>query len=195
MTLLIGLDLGQAQDYTALAIAEQLQLDGQRHYHFRHLERFPLATPYPVVVSKVCGIYRQLRPSYLIVDNTGVGRAVDDMFRKAGVSPIAVTITGGDSVTREPGGYHVPKRELVGRMQVLLQSKRVKFAETLPEVATLVRELLSFQVKINAKTAHDSYGAWREGTHDDLVLAVALAVWYGESVAGWARGPSKGTWG
>ncbi len=28
--------------------------------------------------------------------------------------------------------------------------------------------------------AHDSYGAWREGTHDDLVLAVALALWAGE---------------
>ena len=25
--------------------------------------------------------------------------------------------------------------------------------------------------------ANDTYGAWREGTHDDLVLAVALAVW------------------
>jgi hypothetical protein len=28
--------------------------------------------------------------------------------------------------------------------------------------------------------AHDSYGAWREGAHDDLVLAVAVAAWYGE---------------
>jgi hypothetical protein len=28
---------------------------------------------------------------------------------------------------------------------------------------------------------HDQHGAWREGTHDDLVLAVALACWYGET--------------
>ena len=33
------------------------------------------------------------------------------------------------------------------------------------------------RLKINLETAHDSYGAWREGTHDDLVLAVALALW------------------
>ncbi len=46
--------------------------------------------------------------------------------------------------------------------------------------ATLTRELLAFQVKISAETAHDSYGAWREGAHDDLVLAVALALWAGE---------------
>ena len=26
--------------------------------------------------------------------------------------------------------------------------------------------------------AHDSYGAWREGDHDDLVLAVSMPVWW-----------------
>ncbi|MEJ7861626.1 MAG: hypothetical protein WKF90_08310 [Pyrinomonadaceae bacterium] len=31
-------------------------------------------------------------------------------------------------------------------------------------------------MKIN-DSAHDTYGAWREGTHDDLVLAAALALW------------------
>jgi len=39
---------------------------------------------------------------------------------------------------------------------------------------------LSFKVKINLKTAHDSYEAWREGQHDDLVLFVALAAWFAE---------------
>jgi len=27
---------------------------------------------------------------------------------------------------------------------------------------------------------HDSYGAWREGAHDDLLLSVALACWAAE---------------
>ena len=35
-------------------------------------------------------------------------------------------------------------------------------------------------MKIDPLTAHDSYGAWREGAHDELVLAVAVACWYGE---------------
>jgi hypothetical protein len=42
---------------------------------------------------------------------------------------------------------------------------------------TLRKELLNFKVKINISTAHDSYEAWREGDHDDLVLAVAMACW------------------
>ena len=39
-------------------------------------------------------------------------------------------------------------------------------------------------MKIDPITAHDSYGAWREGQHDDLVLAVALAVWFAEHGGG-----------
>jgi hypothetical protein len=42
-------------------------------------------------------------------------------------------------------------------------------------------ELLNFKVKIDPKTAHDSYSVWRENPHDDLVFAVALAYWLGEN--------------
>jgi hypothetical protein len=35
-------------------------------------------------------------------------------------------------------------------------------------------------MKVSLDTGHDSYGAWREGTHDDLVLALACALWCGE---------------
>lgn len=51
-------------------------------------------------------------------------------------------------------------------------------------------ELQNFKVKINPETAHDSYGAWREGQHDDLVLAVALGLWVGMYAAGeWRSRP------
>jgi hypothetical protein len=42
----------------------------------------------------------------------------------------------------------------------------------------LRQELLNFRRKINLKTAHDSYEHWREGDHDDLVLAAGLACWW-----------------
>ena len=48
----------------------------------------------------------------------------------------------------------------------------------------LKKELLNFRVKINISTSHDSYEAWREGDHDDLVLAVALACWRARKRAG-----------
>ncbi len=147
----------------------------------RHLERVPLNTPYPAVVDRVQELLATpaLRnQTQLVVDATGVGRPVVDLFEHRGLDPVAITITGGDTVTYERG-WRVPKRDLVGAVAVLLQSDRLRFAERLPEVPTLVRELLAFRVKIDPLTAHDSYGAWREGAHDDLVLALAVAVWHG----------------
>lgn len=90
----------------------------------------------------------------------------------------AVTIHGGDTVTRDGTRYRVPKRDLIGVTQVLLQGERLKIAEALPEAKILVKELLDYRVKIDPTTAHDAYNA-RDGAHDDLVLAVALACWLG----------------
>jgi hypothetical protein len=101
------------------------------------------------------------------------------MFVKLHLYPLGITITGGSEVTRNGGNFKVPKRDLVTNLQVLFQAGRLRVAEGLPEARTLINELLNFRVKITAN-AHDTYEAWREGTHDDLVLAVALACWYGE---------------
>jgi hypothetical protein len=88
---------------------------------------------------------------------------------------------GGDSETRaEGGGLRVPKRDLASAPLVLMQNQQLKIAQEMPLAETLRKELLSFKVKINIATAHDSYEAWREGDHDDLMLAVAMACWCGE---------------
>ncbi len=72
----------------------------------------------------------------------------------------------------------MPKRDLVAAVQVLMQSERLKIARALAEAGTLRQELQNFRVKIDPKTAHDSYSHWREAEHDDLVLATALACWF-----------------
>jgi len=183
----LGLDLGQAQDCTALVVIERIEKPKVKpDFHLRHIQRFQLGTSYPAVVERVKSIITQ-KPlegnAHLVVDATGVGAPVVDLLRQAGLSPVAITITGGDSVHYEERVWRVPKRDLVSTLQVLLQSERLKVAESLREASTLVKELLTFQVKITA-SAHDTYGVWREGVHDDLVLATAIACWYGERVGG-----------
>jgi hypothetical protein len=177
-----GLDLGQSQDYSAVVIAEH-QAPG---YAVRYIHRWPLNTPYPRIVEEVSALLARppLRgDSVLIVDHTGCGRPVLDMIRQAGISPVAVSLHGGDRVSHEGLDYRVPKRDLVGVVAVLLQQHRLQIAEGLPLTAILTHELLAFRVKIDPATAHDSYSAWREQDHDDLVLALALAVWWGEATA------------
>src|SRR5262249_41940183 len=65
-------------------------------------------------------------------------------------------------------------------MQTLVQFRRFHIAPSLPEAVTLGRELQQFRVKVSVLTGNETFEAWRERDHDDLVLAVALACWYGE---------------
>ncbi len=188
-----GLDLGQAADYTALAIVERLDVQppirggsppsqNKPCLHLRHLSRFDLGTPYPAIVqelSKVLAVPPLKGETRLIVDATGVGRPVVDLLRQNELQPIAVTITAGDAeLMLRWDDWRVPKRDLVANLEVLLQTERLKMAKGMPLVATLVGELLAFQRRVTLSSAHDSYGVWREGVHDDLVLGVALACWH-----------------
>jgi hypothetical protein len=182
---IVGLDLGQASDFTAVAVVEVLIGDEKNglppgpSYHVRHLQRFKLGTPYPEIVSQIGTLMGNLKdPEALIsVDATGVGRPVVDLLRNAGLNPVAITITAGVKVIHEGREYRVPKRDLVGALTVAFQTGRLKIASSLPEAKTLIQELLTFKVRIDPKTAHDSYDTWREGAHDDLVLATGIAVW------------------
>jgi hypothetical protein len=155
-------------------------------YEVPHLARFPLGTPYPEVVQQFVALVQTpaLRGCFIAADQTGVGRAVVDMLTDAMKGQVlcqftGITITGGHQVTAADDGFHVPKKELVATLQVLLQTRRLRVARSLPEAGVLVKELENFRVKIT-ESAHETFGAWREGQHDDLVLAVAMAAWVGE---------------
>ena len=156
-----------------------------RVHHLRHLARFDLGTTYPKIVDHVTTLMA-IPPlnddAMLTVDKTGVGAAVVDLLEDAPINAYltAVTIHGGDEISHEGRHYRIPKRDLVGALQVLLQTGRLKIAQRLPLAATFTKELNDFRVKIS-DAGHDSYGAWREGQHDDLVLAVALACWRAEN--------------
>jgi len=185
----VGLDLGQASDYTAIAIVERDNDAGETDaaLRVRHLQRFALGTTYPAIVEAVASIVASLPDgARLAVDATGVGRPVVDLLKTAGLKPIAVTVTGGDAVTHEGQNWKIPKREIVAGVQVALQQGRLQIARALPEAETLIRELTSYKVTIS-EAGHDSYGAWRESIHDDLVFAVGLAVWSADKFGGGNR--------
>jgi len=190
ITYFTGLDLGQTTDYSALAVLEQTREPAHddpgrmvKHYAVRHLQRFPLGTPYTAICTEIGELFaiNPLIRTHLVVDQTGVGRPVVDLLAQARVQARirAITITGGQQASLAADGMHVPKKELVNTLQVLLQTRRLQVAPALPEARTLVKELLDFKVKIT-ESAHETFGNLREGTHDDLVLAIMLAAWQGE---------------
>ena len=97
----------------------------------------------------------------------GAGEAKRVLRQSAcGVRP--VTITGGHATTvTADGSYHVPKKELITALQVVMQGRRLRIARSLPDAATFVRELQNFQIKITA-AANETFGVWHDGEHDDL---------------------------
>ena len=62
---------------------------------------------------------------------------------------------------------------------MLMQTKRLKVASALREARILIQELSTFKVKITL-AGNETFEAWRERDHDDLVLALAVAVWYAQ---------------
>lgn len=183
----IGLDLGQAADYAALACMEKSMAGSTAHYALRHMERFAIGTAYPSVVAQVGTLLAQppLAGSTLVPDATGVGRAVTDLLKEASLAAriIPVTITAGRRARRDENGYlRVPKKELVGVMQAVLGHHRLHVPSRLPLAETFVRELELFTVQLT-DAGNERFGAKGERAHDDLVLAVSLALWAAENVA------------
>ena len=182
----ISADLGQAQDYTCITIIERLTkgvgvLD-EVHYHLRHIERPPRGTEYPNIVDRIEAIFnsetlKEFKKA-VVIDMTGVGRPIFDLMVQQGFRRVlnAITITGGNEVTEPHWNTHnVPKRDLVTNLQIMLQNGALRIARGLKEADALTDELMNFKTKIT-DSGRDVYGA-RAGTHDDIVLSVAMGAW------------------
>lgn len=199
MGVVMGVDIGQKRDPTAIAVVEwERRVVGEKvvrrgnvivdrrdeteyHYTARYLERLPLGTPYTEVARRVGeladGVEEQTerRLSKLYLDATGVGQPVVDLLRELGVRAVGVHFNHGDKrveVTRQQ--VNLGKAFLVSRLQALLQSGRIHLPRT-TEAEVLAHELMDYEIRVD-QDANDRYGAFRVGTHDDLVTALGLAV-------------------
>jgi hypothetical protein len=203
-TYTLGVDLGQSQDPTAI-VAVETEAARRCYYDWRgelregwaetvvhrvrHAERLPLQLPYP---SQVAYVRRLLsspalpRETALVVDMTGVGRPVFDLFEAEGLKPIGVVITGAAEENRTADRiFTVPKLLLVSRLQASLHAGELKFAPDLAEAQALRTELSEFRMR-QTDTGRLTFGA-REGRHDDLVLALCVALWHAQSTVKGSR--------
>jgi hypothetical protein len=190
MEYISGISLGQANEFTSLAILERQALPRYSNYtrplsnfSVRHLERFPIGTSYSAIFERVNALFaaKPLPGNSLVVDQTAVGEPVLQSLRRARTPGgfKRVSITNGLDANFESKIWQVPKKDLVGTLQVLLQDKRLKIVASLPDVPTLINELMNFQMK-PAPPSADPLAAWREGPQDELVFAIGVAAWWVE---------------
>lgn len=185
----LAADLGQSNDPTAVAVlchrrTELMHWQGKirevtETFDVRHLQRLPLGLSYVDQVEHIAMLLARppLRGDCeFVVDATGVGRAVADLFDGAGLKPMKVTITAGDNHTAHGvRRWSVPKGVLISTLDARLHTGELRFAADLQEAGAMAEELKDFRRKVSVAGRY-SYDA-RVGKHDDLVLAVALALW------------------
>jgi len=126
------------------------------------------------------------------------GRHLVEYLQEAGLSPIGVTITGGDSAAQTglvtgdgprdagEGGFLVSEHELVQNIEDLYGGGRFDMNQDSPEVSSLGDGLLDYMNKApeaGVALQHIDREPHREGLYDSLVLGAALACWYGEQMS------------
>jgi hypothetical protein len=182
----VAVDLGFVRDPTALVVVERVEradyqangaVEGRARFDILDLKRFPLRTPFPVIIDDICRLmaWAPLKDQTgLIVDATGLGLPITQEMQRSGLRPVPITITGGS----ETKGLHVPKQALLARMLLLLEQKRFGLARDLDLAAELRQEFANFTVRLTAN-GKATYSA-SSGQHDDLIIALCLAVHFFE---------------
>lgn len=165
----------------------------QWHYRLAKMQRWDVGTSYESILDWLVKAYSKppelggLGGTTLAVDYTGVGVAVFEWLQKelrlakakAVLRPI--WIQSGRAVNENAaGGWNVPKKELVSIIQVLMGTNRLTIEQNMKNCGNLTKELKNFKVKQNLETGNESFEAWRDHDHDDMVLALAISLWVGE---------------
>ena len=131
--------------------------------------------------------------SALLIDGTGIGEAVYDIYSALGMSPVKIIFTSGETASIERNrdtftnnsklfnnisGYKVPKVDLVSAAQVIFQQGRIRFAQDIDFRDECFQQLQAFVGKVNEKTHNVKYENLEDDIHDDFVTMILQACWY-----------------
>jgi hypothetical protein len=155
-----GLDLGKKQDHSGLVGVERVA--GRLRVVFMH--KFPLDTPWSAVIGYVTEACTIFRPGKICVDETGIGEPILEQLTRAGVRACE-GVKLNDS----------RKQELLGLLKLSLEQTRL----ALPDDRELLSELNEqrYEYRTTGGAPGSCLRFWHpEGSHDDLLFALALAV-------------------
>ncbi len=186
----LGVDLGQRVDHTAFVVVEQqvvvtsqrdqvsYEYVRERKLYVRLVERVRLGQGFQEVVSEIERLTQceELRGGTVTtaVDATGLGIVVSEDLRRKRLRGelYPVVITGGLEGSYRDGFYPTPRTELLLGVQKAFEQEGLAVAEGLGGWDLLERELKAMRKVQSARGPRFE----TMGTHDDLVFALALAL-------------------
>ena len=150
---------------------------GGTQFDVIEINRFPVGRPLPVIVNRVNEIACDRRlnnRAVILLDISSVGAAPLRAFQSRGMHPAAIDLTNADTEGYTNDAQRAPLRDVIGTAQVVLQTARLTVAKGLDLAETLVSDLQAFDPKPIARNPDP-----RGGRNADLVLALAVALWWG----------------
>ncbi|MEM3609332.1 MAG: terminase family protein [Candidatus Anstonellales archaeon] len=148
---IFGLDLGKKIDFTVL-----IGIDRTTN-HVDFIDRFNLID-WDLSRDRIVADLRKFPPSPVVVEANSIGDPYIENLRKFGVSIIPF-ITSATT-----------KKDIINKLSIFIENKYISY----PNNPTILNELSAFGYEIT-KNGNIKYGA-PEGVHDDVVMAMALAV-------------------
>jgi len=185
---LVGVDVGQVNDPAAIVAAvmeERRDVDGKVHSHYavKHMARLPLGTSYIGIVERCHAIEDKLSKTYqkrkFLVDCTGSGRVIVDLYRERNMAirPVTITFSGRSHV--KDGWLHLTKGEMAANLSALFDTKRVHLPARSRYANVIRDELRTYKIKVS-QAGNAQFGAFSYGEHDDLITALGFVCYYGE---------------
>jgi phage FluMu gp28-like protein len=167
-----GLDLARRRDHSALVLLD-VEPDRLTVTAALRLPQAPLRQQFALIVPQLAGL------DLLVFDQSGLGDAAAELLPRT-PPHIGVCLVAGDRpLSRSASGDRlvVGKSWLIQRLGAAMRSGVLTVAERAPGRDQLRRELAQFVFKPRARGRLRLEAA---RGHDDLVIAVALAVLAGD---------------
>lgn len=158
----IGVDWAKHKDYTVIFVIDPM-CNPRRVVGFMRFQGIKY-TDQIKELYLICKMYRNV--GMILHDKTGVGVAIDDMLSSIPFPFEGVTFT------------NALKSELVNNLGMSFEKETIE----IPNWSELLKELDVFEVVVN-KLGTTIYNA-PEGSHDDIVMALCLAVRAASEYAG-----------
>ena len=209
----ISIDIAKRRDFTAIQIyrdtPELIRGDRaanapDRHFHFQDLVyqfkgQDMRYQDLAMHVVRLVSDKKVANNNDLIVDGTGVGVAVVDIFRERGLNPIPIVATAGGTakpVYADIGSifgngtgeqlkgmhtvseWHVPKVEMVQAGQVAMEQRLVRIAPNVNHLDDFREQLQGFKGRFNERTNYTRYDAEDDEVHDDFITCYLMAMWW-----------------
>jgi phage FluMu gp28-like protein len=150
-----GCDFGKLQDYSVITVVNW----NEDNLELVYLHEFPTETPYTEVIGHLVRAHRKFQFRNVQVDQTGVGE------------PVLEELKNQDTPTEGLVFTAKTKEELLSCLKIVMEQKRLRIPYNLHLCQQINEQKYAY-----TKTGHLQF-SHPEGSHDDMLWSLALAVW------------------